>query len=128
MSAILKNEGNQKQANDNKDIALAEQIELEEKGFREENLEMLKQFLNKARSESITIEWNGIHFYPEMEWHFTRDLSQIIIQDEFEDMILGTTDIIIENIASVGYQLFCMDNDVLIVELYNNDTISISID
>ena len=107
---------------------LLDTIEQEEAKFREENLNRLKDFLTKCNGQAITIDWNGIHFYPESKWHITRDLSLIVIEDDFEDMILGTTDIIIENIMDTGLELFCMSEDIFNVNLYNGDTINISID
>ena len=107
------------------ELTLSERIELEEENFRKENLDNLVNFLTKCEGQAITIENHGQRPFEELSWTFTRDRSQIIISDLSE--MYGTQEIDIDNILSCGLQMFCMDEDVLEVELCNNDTLVISI-
>lgn len=110
------------------ELTLSERIELEEKDIRKANITSLENFLTKAVNESITVDFMGIRFFNELSWTYSRCRKFIILSDLDENMILGTLDIPVDDIMSCGSQMFCMDEDVLEIELYNGIIITLSVD
>jgi len=106
---------------------LSERIEMEEEFIRKGNLDRLEEFLSKAESQNVSIDYHGIRFFEELSWTYTRDKKTIIISDEDESKIYGLQQIDLKDILSCGLQMFCMDEDVFEIDFYN-DTMVISID
>jgi len=90
---------------------LANEIEQEELEFKEDNLNRLEEFLKEHENDSITIEYHGTHYYESLDFTYTQNYKQIIISDS-ENEMLGTVEIDIDNIFSIGLQLFKNDLDV----------------
>lgn len=109
----------------NNQVILAERIELEETQIREGNLDRLEEFLNNANGQALTIERHGTRYIESLDWTYSCDETLLILKDEDEEKC-GTEEIDLDDILDVGTQLF--QDDVLVIDFCNGDTMSISID
>ena len=90
---------------------LSDEIEQEELAIKEDNLNRLEGFLKEHKNSSVTIEYHGTHYYENLDFTYTQNCKQIIISD-YKNEMLGTLEIDINNIYSVGLQLFRNDLDI----------------
>ena len=96
---------------------LANEIEQEELWIKEDNLNRLEEFLKEHENNRVTIEYHGTHYYENLDFTYTQNRKQIIISD-FNNEMLGTVEIDIDYIFSVGLQLFRNDLDIEFLDGY----------
>jgi hypothetical protein len=103
---------------------LVDEIKQEELGIKEANLNRLEEFLKEHENSSVTIEYHGTHYYENLDFTYTWNCKQIIISDSYNEL-LGTLEIDINNIFSVGLQLFRND---LTIEFIDGSIMNINVE
>ena len=103
---------------------LANEIEQEELWIKEDNLNRLEEFLKEHENNRVTIEYHGTHYYENLDFTYTQNRKQIIISD-FNNEMLGMVEIDINNIFSVGLQLFRND---LVIEFLDGNVMNLNVE